>query len=744
MKANTRRIIFISIYVLFIAGILFFLNRKRSQEYSYTADFQYYTLDAGMLTDPGKGIYIDETSEHSGVFAHAPGMQFRTGEYDITINYHASADGNKIHLSSNANYEAYADLPASGESVTVHTIVYPSSDSFHMWLIYGGQGSLLVNSIVVTSAIPLYTDYEYYMILTVLAGILIPLIIWYLAKKKGYKREDWIETGILSVLAVIVNYPVFLGYIWFGIDMRPHLMRIDGVSTCIEARRIPTILYSNYCNGYGELSCIYPDKFLYLPGLLRNRGVSLISSYNTMHVIINVAALLIMYKCVKYITQSRIPSFVAAVVFCFIPFRMTVMGYYSQALGTGIAMLFLPILFTGLYDVFFLKGRRWYLIAIGMAGAVCSHILSAVLAVVMCVVTAAYCGIVLFVKKRKADPEYVEGSFARVFKQLVIAVGTFLVLCLSTIVPFVYYYRLGLNMGKMSLDFLQTLHTFEDDILGPNGIFHMLAFVVVVAVIVILCKAKTSFKDLYGLYCAYLLVAGFGLFFIGTCVFPWRWFANIGIIYKALCFLQFSYRFMIPSVVALSMGMGMLTMLFLEKIKITNLVVFAASLGFFITVLLGCVETYYIVDHCDPLILDRMSGEFYYRQLGYLPSGTEIEFYSSSVPNIGDWDSVENIEYTKVGVDIHYVYRCSSDGNYIELPLFYYKGYHAFDVAGAERPITISATNRITVPLVNSQDVQTLNVVFKVNPLFYICSMISALGTAVLYMYIWRSIRKDG
>ena len=138
-----------------------------------------------------------------------------------------------------------------------------------------------------------------------------------------------------------------------------------------------------------------------------------------------------------------------------------------------------------------------------------------------------------------------------------------------------------------------------------------------------------------------------------------------------------------------------------------------------------------------------MTGNIYYKQSGYLPAGTDISFYSSTVPNCGDWDSVENLSYTKDGTKIHYEYICSSADNYIEFPLFNYSGYHAYDACGNELEIINSEHNRIQLNLVQSEEPQTIDVCFKMLPAFYICAIISSIATILLYGYIIKMNKKE-
>ncbi|MBR5407096.1 MAG: hypothetical protein IK111_05550 [Lachnospiraceae bacterium] len=724
-----KKVVYVCAFIYIIAFILLliYFNRMRHTEYEYSYDFTDFSVDAGCIDEAGS-LFVDESSGFSGVFSATPGTQLLSGDYTLTVSYHSSGT-NELHYAGNSNCDKYVSMPEGVSEITERFSLWPASDKFRIWLIYKGSGELRIDSIRISSDKPLLTDYEYFMFLTVLFGVLIPLVIAFFYKRLSFDREQWFAAGIMAVLSVVASFPIFYDYIWMGVDTRPHLMRVDGISTAISARRFPTIIYDNYCNDYGELSCIYPDKFLYLPALLRKFGVSLITSQGTMLFIINAAAILSMYFCAKYFTRSVRASLISAIVYCFVPYRIYVMYGGGQAFGMGISMLFFAPLFVGLYDVFFENGEKWYLIALSMAGFLCSHILSFVLAIVICFGTAVFCAVVILIKH--SFKERILGIAVSLLK----AVGLFLILGMSTIVPFVYYNNKGINLSKMSLDFLQCIHTLYEDFVCENGIYHILLFVI--CVIMLFCSRKGRTDDERGgyryIYGRFLLAAGWLLFVLSTRLFPWKIIASFPRIYGLLNMFQFAERFRLAGMPALCLGGAMLYKSISGSAKKNLTYITSAVLLVFIY--LGLHTAYYQISYCDVCVFDRMTGDIYYRQLGYLPPGTEMDYYESSVPNCGDWDSVENISYIKNGTSIHYEYKCSSEGNYIEFPLFKYVGYHAYDAAGNELLIKMSDHNRILIDLTKSDEPQVIDVVFKMHPAFRICAVISLLGTLFL-LYI--------
>lgn len=734
MLRNSKVIyILAAVYALLIVSLLIYFNKMRGTELEYSYDFTDFSLDAGVRPDDGSRLNIDESSQWNGVFSASPGTQLRSGDYVLTVKYISDGD-NVIHYSGNSNCEKYVTLPAGSNEVSDTFSLWPSSDRFRVWLIYNGSGSLQITDITISSQKPLYTDYEYFMILTVLFGLLFPVLVYVFAKRAHFGRTEWTVSISIAVLSVVSSFPIFYGYGWRGVDTRPHLMRTDGVCTAITARRFPTIIYDNMCNDYGELSCIYPDKFLYIPGFLRKCGVSLLTSQGTMLFLINAASLIITYYCARYFCRSKMLSLIASIALCFFPHRIYVMYSGGQAMGMGVAALFVPVVLVGLYDVFFDKGEKWYLLSIGICGLLCSHILTLVLNVIICFITAVFAVIVLIIKKDTND------RIRSIIISLSKAVGVFILLSLSTLVPFIYYYNTGLSLEVNKFNFLKCRRSLADSFLSDNGFYVYILFGLMIAVLIYNRKRKVKDdepKDGYsGMYGGFLLAVGFMLFWMSTRTFPWKPISNIEFIYDKLCMFQFSERFLMVGMPAMCMGLAIICRDIFEKHG--KIVTRLAAAFVFACICLGCHTAYIQIKYCEVCILDRMTADIYYTLIEYLPTGSEVSFYESNVPNCGDWDSVDNISYIKNGTSIHYEYTCRTEGNYMEFPLFYYKGYHAYDASGNELKITKSDHNRITLDLVKSSEPQVIDIVFKVHPVFSVCAVISFASTVVLYVYIWK------
>ena len=760
--------IFVIIYIVVIIVILSSLNSKRSAEYTYQYDLSTfssgewnYSSDIGLLS-------INELMVEGENNTDSKMTVLPSGDYTIKIEY-SSSNTNVVHIYSDTNLDEYVYLPEGNESYTYNFSVWPSTDIFTVSLIYKGVGNLEVKSIALISNVPMNNDYEYYMFLVLLAGICMPFILFFLWKKCGYDKKEWLVMGILTAIITIVSVPAFYGYLWMGTDTRHHLMRMQGVTKALEERRFPTIIYSNYLNEYSELSCIYPDKFLYLSAMLRHFNVSIVTAYNTTIVLINIVSVIAMYFCTKYITKKRIAGALAAGLFGFIPYRMYVMYGGGQAFGMGIAMIFFIVLFTALYDLFFLEGKKWFLLPIAITGLISCHILSFIFAIINCVIVAIVCSAILV----KIDNGFREQR--KIYVKVVASIGVTIILGMSTIVPFTYYYMQGLSVDQMQLDFLMSLGDFKSNFMSENGLFYIgIAVLTACGCIVIRrlnrqseyheeCDGNEGVKNhimstKYVGYMILMLVLGFGYFIGSTSVFPWKLLSKVEIIKRGLDYFQFGERFMLAGSATTCIGIAMLFTMIIERgwllnkgfeiVNKKNFVIVVSYLNVIagvlvvIAMVLGVHKCNSDIAMCDELCPDRMTGNIYCTEVGYIPAGTKLEDCESQIPYCKDWASVENLVYLRNGTKTHYEYVCYSDDNSMEFPILNYKGYKAYDGNGSEIEIVNSDRNRILINLVKSNDIQTIDIVFEEFFIFKACAMISFLCLIGLIGYIFYKERR--
>ena len=140
-------------------------------------------------------------------------------------------------------------------------------------------------------------------------------------------------------------------------------------------------------------------------------------------------------------------------------------------------------------------------------------------------------------------------------------------------------------------------------------------------------------------------------------------------------------------------------------------------------------------------ITDEILGEVYATpaHADYLPKGVTEEWYSSPFPTLSEDSKAAITFYTKHGTRFHADYVCREEGQYIDVPTFYYKGYHCVDTRGEELPIKISEQGKIRVPLNASSSPESIDVYYEA-PVAYRLLCIFSLICALVFG-VW-SVKK--
>lgn len=726
MKLNRTHIILIMIYMILVGVGIKVLADKLPDSYTYTYNLSEFNLDAGALTE--EGLLIDASSSFDGYFASLPVTTLQEGDYTYHISYQTDSD-TSAHFTVNANQDFILPLPAGQDVVENTFTVSPYTDKFRIRFHAPTEGTFCIKEVSVSSPKPLTNDLYYYIVLLAIFGIAIPCIYTFIRYRKISFDKEQTAIGILFVAAIIiVNLPIFYDYLWFGVDTRAQLLRMEGIRIALRERQIPAIINPNYCNEFGELGCMYPGLFLYIPALLRSFGVSMMAAYKSAHVLINVITLFVMYGCIKDVTGSRKGATIATLLYCFSPHRMYIMYFGGQALGMGIAMIFFPLLYVGLYHIFLGNHKKWYLLVIGISGIFQSHILSSVLALIVCVIFA-----LCYLKRLWQNNRWLS-----LCKSVVLA----FFLNLYAIVPFIYYYKTGLALDNLERNFLHSLISIKDILIGPRG----LAFGLCIAIVVIwafLHHNKATISDsserkLLLSFVRFLLIASIITHIFSSALFPWAPIYALPFIHSILTTLQFPERFLLISMPAIAMVVGILSIDFLENTKSVF-----KKIVIIICTFICCAGVYMEFSgffNCGELLTSSITGDINSRlQEDYLPAGTETSFYTSNVLVGGNEESFTVNSYHKDGTRIMFAYTCSTDDNYVEFPLFYYDGYKAIDENGQPLLLEKGNQNKVRVYTEKTDTEKQITVYFSTFWYFKLCVLVSVLSCFILIFIMIRS-----
>lgn len=506
----------------------------------------------------------------------------------------------------------------------------------------------------------------------------------------------------IPALALLSSLPVLVDYDIIGADLLYHLIRIEVLTESIRRGELCTRIGSVWLAGHGYASSIfYGDTFLMIPALLRIWGFSPESAYRLYVAIVNLATAWIAYACFRRCFHSRYIGMFGCALYTLQPYRIYNI-YNRAAVGEYTAMVFLPLLALGFYKIFTEdpkgRGYLWNCVipVIGFSGIIQSHTLSCEMAGMLIVFLC------LILWRKTFRP--------RTFQVLALTVVVTIAVNAWFLVPFLdlmtadqYYFGHNANVmvqnrGTLPAHLLYTLQAAgsssrfaETGMIDtePIGIGMALLLCVVLWMIV---RFRHRGKELQA-ECGRerkaadtSLILGGIVLFMSTCYFPWDYLSSLSPVLATLNgALQFPTRLM--SVAGICMIMvGCIAAAWVMKEK-TQGRKKAAVLGGIVVVaiLFGNYQLNDILLTRDEFlrIYSAQGTGCYSVVLGaeYLPEGAMMEHMTYHEPVLSE--GVSMVDYAKTGLEARGHVETET-GGYIEFPMLYYKGYHAYDMDTGE------------------------------------------------------------
>lgn len=353
---------------LFLAGLFCILILRYRDHYHFEYD------GGGYL----EAYEQAEEDEYRGLAASVGGLHLKPGDYRLQVELTSWGPDNYLRIVDTAYSDGvqvqdqvlYSAKYEKG--ITENTYEFSLSKEAGNVCIQSFQmdGSLDITGYQLDSVQPYYTDTWF------LAGLWI--LLWLAA---AWKRE-WLRSErsrpflILCGTGLAVSLPLFTDFLGYGHDVLYHLQRLSGlIQSLTLGDQLPVRVNMAFNDGYGQLtSVMYPELFLYLPGILGVCGVSLLIALKALVILVNVGTGLISYYSMKTVTGER-AAFWFALLYMMSPYRLNNL-YARFALGEYLAMTFLPLLFAGIWHIVCGDHRKWWMAAAGCCCVLQSHLLT--------------------------------------------------------------------------------------------------------------------------------------------------------------------------------------------------------------------------------------------------------------------------------------------------------------------------------------------------------------------------------
>ena len=554
-----------------LALLLIFWGARPKDYYEYESSEPRYVEGYEQAADKSEftGQMIAEGFEMNGLYP---------GEYQFTLEYESSGSGNTFEILDQYSWQVLAqgEYDPESSSMTVSaqigrriTCVVVRS--------YLEQGELTLKSCEAVSLEPVYTDAWWALVL----ALLLAAAFWATLKKF---RQGNQEPLVLLGASVLVSLPLLTEHLQRGHDLDFHLTRIDGIAQALLGGQFPVRLNPDFLYGGGYLSPVmYPELFLYIPGVLCALGASVLFAFKVFCALIHITTAFVGYGAARQML-GREKALYFALFYLLNPYRLGDV-YVRAAMGEALAMIFLPLVVVGLWQLFqqdYKKGS--FTACLGITGVFQSHMITTLLVVVF---GAGYALAVLIGSR---------GGLLKQGKRILTLCGSAaatLALNLWFLVPFLYYsgwdlkiYQERLDVGSASVYLFQAFVDyystgFEHGTTTTGEIVVSMGMAVLIGLALYLfCLAQKPGEeenpDLRTKALAAFWIGSIALF-MASDLFPWQQIQQIPALDALASKLQFAWRCLIVSSVMYTLVLAVVFQQLKQKksMAATVLVVFS-------------------------------------------------------------------------------------------------------------------------------------------------------------------------
>lgn len=700
--------------VLVILVLLFLvsLNADSSEPILFTGDSGFLVQHTG---DVQEEIYSKT-------------LVLEKGNYQVQLAYTSSEEGNALRIRNHDVQIDSAEIPVGEGELCYDLRIEEPTPNLEVSVHYAGNGYLEVKSFALETEKPWHRDGWVRGLLVLAAALVILLLDFLVRTGKVTERMSFEIYVVLGIAVLSSSFLLNESSVGHGDDLTYHLTRIEGIAQGLRDGQFPVRIYPDMLAGNGYLNAMYPSLFLYIPAVFRLLGVSYVVSYKLFLICMNFGAAFAMYAAIKCFTKSGRAALLGTALYVFARYRLNNM-LVRGALGESLAMIFLPLVIAGVWQIAAGDRRKWWILVAGATGVIQSHVLSTVVYAAIALVLFAACAGKMVREKRTAE--------------LGMAAGLILLLNLGFLVPFLTYYVKGnLNLGALTETFAYWVESLNPAYLF--GIFRIthedagfvrdfalhLPMLCLFGFCLIYCvhhRAEMSDRDRF---LRRLFVAACLLLFMTTNWFPYEMIRNVAFLDHFFSMIQFPWRFEGPAIGILIIT-GAVWITEYQHIEGYCNVLVAALV---VMVLLdashwnlrwnqsmtgaGADEDRTCADiiYCPQEYMVRGDGAFYG---GYIVSDEQVTVHS----------------YEKDGLRIDMIYRAEPGEHWVELPLMHYMGYVVTDEKGEDYEVMTGDAGNMRVLLENSER-HELHVRYRDPVLFRIASFISILTILIIILIL--------
>lgn len=438
---------------------------------------------------------------------------------------------------------------------------------------------------------------------------------------------------------------------------------------------------------------------------------SLALGYMLFLILFNTISGVIVYYSMKPIYKDNLKSLTFSILYLFLFYRG--LDLYRRAdIGEFIAMTFMVVVFSALYQLIMGKKKAWILLSLGMALIIYSHLLSAIITVIMG-------GLMLILTWNY------EKNWKLTIGGLIKSIGATCLLSLGFLFPYFQQMKLGINppssenLSKLALGVTNLFNNSLNNSWGDSlYTVPSLGIICLIFLMIGIVKAKTTKFE----KTIYLL--GIISVILSTKLFPWNLFQ------KHFALLQFPWRFLETASIFLLMYGVSATLSSKSFLKSIGLIICSIMFFYFSA---NSIEN--TVKASDQASRQNITSILAYDTADYVPqkavnhhSVTEEQFFNGNNEKV----KLSHTETsTRSVINLH-----SYKGSVINTPILYYKGEKAI-IDGKELPIKESS--RGTIEILNVPQNGKIEITSQYTKLARTGQLISIISLLVLMALMIQS-----
>lgn len=492
-------------------------------------------------------------------------------------------------------------------------------------------------------------------------------------KEKVLKHRNLIDISVVLFVVCLIGIPLLNSKlnIYYD-DGIQHIARALGTEEAFKENFWFPNIISSFSNGYG-----YSWNLFYGP--LSVYGICLINliinnfmiSYKIFVFVCMFLSGFCMYKFAKEISGNSDVGILASILYMTFPYHLTDL-YTRNALGEYVSFIFIPLVFLGLYRLFFTEKKTYHL-ALGAIGLILTHNLSTV-------ITALFAMFyVIYNLEKFKDKKILKKLLVNCLFIILITSFYWIPLVQTRLLSNYQVYELGMmstseKTADNGLEFDQLFVTMNDGSfvfeLGPH-------ILIMVALSIMTFRVmRPEFKGQYSVF----LISGLLCVWMATKYFPWRYLP------EEFSVIQFPWRMLMPAAFFLSLVCAINMYAIIKKFNFKDVIVIS-TISILYILAFSSVLVFYAekpLTNINELNLGEFSGKEFEVVAGcgkgeYLPvKAYENRFYIASREQgmyVLEGKAIiekENKNGSNYTADVK---TLDAEYTIFELPYIYYPGY---------------------------------------------------------------------